>query len=168
MAKQRKARVPRTSWAATSDKLSGIRRDATTGIVLAREQRHPLADLFRSVPMGTGLPGMKLPIEVEHLLAIHIFDNLDCSPPQNPLYKARPDKDAERALGMPGVIWVPINTPDDPDTPDDDGTVVIADVAEYSERQLEAMKAQIRQVEIARKLAAQADDGAAGTSGGAP
>ena len=26
---------------------------------MAREQRHPLADLFRSVPMGTGLPGMR-------------------------------------------------------------------------------------------------------------
>ncbi|MEV0080900.1 hypothetical protein AB0H58_31195 [Nocardia neocaledoniensis] len=164
MGKQRKRGTGR-SWAQTSDKLSGIRRDPHSGIVLAREQRHPLADLFRSVPMGTGLPGMRMPIEAEHLLAIHIFDNLDCSPPQNPLYKARPDKDALRSTGMPGVVWVPINTPDDPEDPAPPEAVMVADIGDYTPAQLEAMKAQIKQIELERRLSAQADDGAAGGGG---
>nr|WTA71314.1 hypothetical protein OHB51_35560 [Micromonospora sp. NBC_00855] len=165
MGKQRK-REPRPSWAQTSDKLSGIRRDPNNGIVMAREQRHPMADLFRSVPMGTGLPGMRMPIEAEHLLAIHIFDNLDCSPPQNPVYKARPDKDALRSTGMPGFIWVPIATPDDPEDPaPDEGPVLVADIGEYDDRQIAAMKAQIAEVERQRKMSAQADDGAGGGGG---
>lgn len=162
MGKQRKQGTAR-SWAQTSDKLSGIRRDPNNGIVLAREQRHPMADLFRSVPMGTGLPGMRMPIEAEHLLAIHIFDNLDCSPPRSPLYKARPDKDALRSTGMPGYIWVPINTPDDPADPStDDEPVMVADIGEYNDRQIAAMKVQIEEIERRRKMIAQADDGAGG------
>ena len=158
-------REPRPSWAQTSDKLSGIRRDPTTGIVTAREQRHPLADLFRSVPMGVGLPGMRMQVEAEQLLAIHIFDNLDCSPPRTPLYKPRADTDALRSTGMPGVLWVPINTPDDPDAPPVDEPVMVADIGTYTPAQLEAMKAQIKQIEMERRLIAQADDGAGGGGG---
>ena len=168
MGKKREARVPRPSWAATSDKLSGIRRDPNTGIVLARERRHPLADLFRNVPMGQGLPGMKMMPEAEHLLAIHAFDNLQCSPPRDPLYKARTDRDALAATGIAQVIWVPINTPDPEDEPPVETTVVVADISGYTPAQIEAMKAQIREEEIRRKLSAQADDGVAGTSVGAP
>lgn len=152
--------APRLTWQERSDRLSGIRRDPATGVVIARESRHPLADLFRSAPMGQGLPGMNIPAEAEHILAIHIFDNLNCSPPRNPKYKARKDKEQIRSTGIDGVKWVPTNAPDadedaDPEAAADD--IVVADISGYNAMQLEAMKAQIREEEIKRKLAEQAD-----------
>lgn len=161
MAKQRR---PRRSWAETSDKLEGIVRDPDTGIVLARKHRHPLADLFRSVPMGRGLPGMQIPAEAGHLLAIHIFDNLRCSPPQSPLYKARRDKDAVQVTGMEGVTWVPITEPDPveeaaPSDQSEQAVPDVDDISHYTPAQLAAMKAQIRQIELERKLIEQSDTG---------
>ncbi|WP_280245423.1 hypothetical protein, partial [Nocardia abscessus] len=55
---------------------SGSRGHRATAFGPARVHRHPLADWFRSVPMGTGRPGMQMPPEAAHLRAIHVFDNL--------------------------------------------------------------------------------------------
>ncbi|MBF6298208.1 hypothetical protein IU459_11720 [Nocardia amamiensis] len=157
MAKQQ--RRPRRSWSERADALDGIRRDKATGIVLAREHRHPLADWFRSVPMGTGLPGMQMPPEAEHLLAIHVFDNLRLPAPKNPLYKPRVDREARRGAGIEAVIWVPVGAPEEDATEALAEPVEVVDISHYSPAQLEAMKAQIRDVEVTRKLIEQSDTG---------
>ncbi|WP_282775864.1 hypothetical protein [Nocardia sp. CC201C] len=155
-------RPPRLSWSERSDKLDGIRRDKATGIVLAREHRHPLADWLRSVPMGTGLPGMQMPPEIEHLLAIHLFDNLRLPAPTAPLYTPRVDKAARRDIGKDAVIWVPIGTPEEEETEPVTGQpVTIADISDYTPAQLAAMKAAIRRAEIEAKMVEQSDTGGA-------
>ncbi|MGW4718251.1 hypothetical protein [Nocardia sp. NPDC004260] len=155
----RSQRRSRRSWSERADALDGIRRDKATGIVLAREHRHPLADWFRSVPMGTGLPGMQMPPEAEHLLAIHTFDNLQLPAPKHPLYKPRIDKEARRDAGIEAVIWVPAGAPEDDTTEALAEPAEVDDISHYNPAQLAAMKAQIRQIEITRKLAEQSDTG---------
>lgn len=166
MTKRKPTRPPRSTWQETSDKLSGIVRDKQTGIVLARTQRHPLADLFRSAPMGMGnMPGMNIPAEAEHILAIHIFDNLDCSPPRRPKYKYRVNKEQVTSTGIPGALWVPIDAPDEDYEPAPDEVVEVADISGYGPMQVEAMKAQIREHEIRAKLAANVDPHVRGEGG---
>lgn len=155
---RQKKKPPRETFAEQGDRLSGIVRDKTTGIVLTRSQRHPLADLFMSAPMGPGnLPGMNIPYEAHHILAIHVFDNLDCSPPRNPLYKFRRNLEQERSTGIPGALWVPVNTPDKEYEPVADEVVEVVDITDYTPMQIEAMKAQIREKEIRDKLTANLD-----------
>lgn len=141
---------------AKADK-DGIIRDRRTGIVLARKHRHPLADVFKDIPMGEGLPGMHMDPMAEHLLAIHVFDNEDCSPPREPLYKAVPDPDSLNATGTDRVLWVPINTPDPVADDEADEQILVADISEYTPDQVAAMEFQIRQKKIADKMLAQAD-----------
>ncbi|MDI9914341.1 hypothetical protein [Rhodococcus sp. IEGM 1379] len=140
---------------AKADK-DGIVRDRRTGIVLARRNRHPMADLFRDAPMGEGLPGMHMDPMAEHLLAIHIFDNLDCLPPQNPLYKQVPDPESLNATGTDRVIYVPIGTPGPADVEAEE-PIIVADISDYTEDQDAALELQLRQKRIARKLLEQAD-----------
>lgn len=139
---------------AKADK-DGIVRDRRTGIVLARKNRHPLADLFKDIPMGEGLPGMHMDPMAEHLLAIHVFDNEDCSPPRNPLYKAVPDPESVSATGTGRVLWVPIKTPDPVAAADE--PIVVADISNYDQDQIEALELQLRRRRIADKLLEQAD-----------
>lgn len=80
------------------------------GIVVSRESRHPYAHLFRSIPMGEGLPNMSVPEEWAQLVAIHVFDNLDCSLPRRPKYRAAPPEDGPDTWLNPNR-WVPINSP---------------------------------------------------------
>lgn len=159
MGKQRKSGTPRPSWSQRMDKLDGIRRDPTTGIVLAREHRHPLADWFRAIPMGVGLPGMMIDPKAEHLFAIHVFDNLQLPAPSDPLYKPRRDRNAPRDIGRESVLWVPTGAPDEDELEDITATeVTVPDVAGYTAAQLAALKAAIKQEEITQAMAAQADD----------
>lgn len=142
---------------AKADK-DGIIRDRRTGIVLARKDRHPLADLFKDVPMGEGLPGLHMGLpEVEHLLAIHVFDNMDCSPPRNPLYRAVPDPDSLNATGTDRVIYVPVDTPNPVAVEEEDEQIFVADISKYNADQMAALKLQIQQKEIADKMLEQAD-----------
>jgi hypothetical protein len=135
----------------------GIIRDQRTGIVLAREGRHPGADLFKDAPMGDGLPGMSMAPEAEHILAIHFFDNLGypLTPPR-PLYKAIPDTDSIAEVGRQHVKWVSLDTPD-PAQVQAEEPILIDDISHYDADQLAAMKVQVRQLEIAQKLVDQAD-----------
>lgn len=136
--------------------IDGVLRDPKTGIVIARKDRHPLADLFIDAPMGQGLPGMHMAPEAEHILALHIFDNLRCSPPQDPLYKRRLDKDSVASLGQKRFIWVPIKEPDDGNDVVDE-VIEVDDISHYTPDQRAAMKVQIRQLEVRDKLVEQAD-----------
>lgn len=165
MGKQRK---PRLTWNERSDQLEGIRRDKATGIVLARENTHPLADWFRSVPMGVGKVGMQMPIEYCHLFAIHVFDNLQLPAPTSPLYKPRRDPNARRDIGIDAVIWVPVGAAGE-DVLEDvtEKPVMVPDVTGYTPEQLAATRAAIRQEEIRQKLVQQSDTGEAG-DGAAP
>jgi hypothetical protein len=138
--------------------VDGIVRDPDTGIVIARENRHPGADMFRSAPMGEGLPGMNLPVEAEHILAIHFFDNLGyLLAPPNPLYEPIDNPEQRASTGTAGVLWVPIEKGARRSAPEEDETVIVADISGYDANQIAAMKAQIRQREIADKLLEQAD-----------
>jgi hypothetical protein len=141
---------------AKADK-DGIVRDRRTGIVLARKNRHPLADLFKDIPMGEGLPGMHMDPMAEHLLAIHIFDNLGCSPPQDPLYKSVPDPESLAATGSDRVLWVSVNIPDP--VPEDEAgeQIEVADISGYDADQMAAMEFQMKQKRIADKMLEQAD-----------
>lgn len=136
--------------------IDGVLRDPKTGIVIARKRRHPLADLFIDAPMGQGLPGMHMAPEAEHILAIHVFDNLDCSPPRNPKYKRRLDRDSVASLGQKRYIYVPINEPDDGNDVAEE-VVEVADISHYDDDQLAAMEVQIQQVKVRKKLVEQAD-----------
>lgn len=138
-------------------KRDGIIRDQRTGIVLAREGRHPGADLFKDAPMGDGLPGMSMAPEAEHILAIHFFDNLGypLTPPK-PVYKAIPDTDSVAEIGREHVKWVPLDTPA-PVAAQAEEPIVVADISGYNADQIAAMKLQIRQKEIADKMLEQAD-----------
>ncbi|MGC5027470.1 hypothetical protein ACLQ3K_22200 [Tsukamurella sp. DT100] len=84
----------------------GIHRNAD-GVVVARETRHPLAHYFRSVPMGEGLPDMSMTEHTAQVLAMHVFDNLDCSAPRQPRYKAIPPEHGPDVWDNP-PRWVPI------------------------------------------------------------
>ncbi|WP_415395224.1 hypothetical protein ACMTN4_07590 [Rhodococcus globerulus] len=140
---------------AKADK-DGIVRDRRTGIVLARKNRHPLADLFKDIPMGEGLPGMHMDPMAEHILAIHVVDNLGFVPSNAPLYKAVPDPDSLNATGTDRVLWVPINTPD-PIVDELDEPIVVADISNYDPDQIAALEMQLQQKKIADKLLEQAD-----------
>lgn len=136
---------------------NGVIRDQRTGIVIAREERHPGADLFKDAPMGDGLPGMSMQPEAEHILAIHFFDNLGYPlTPPDPRYKAQDDPDSMPGIGRRLVKWVPLDTPDTESALDDE-PIMVADISEYTPEQRAAMKAQLRQLEAAEKLMAQAD-----------
>lgn len=138
--------------------VDGVVRDQRTGIVLARQDRHPGADLFRDAPMGEGLPGMHMPGEAEHILAIHFFDNLGYPvTPPNPLYRAVADPERPASAGQEGVLWVPVGDVKAKAVPEDAPPVVVADISGYDDDQITALKAQIRQREIAKKLLEQAD-----------
>lgn len=164
-----KARKPRLTWNERSDQLEGIRRDKATGIVIAREHTHPLADWFRSVPMGVGNVGMQMPIEYCHLFAIHVFDNLQLPAPTRPLYKPRRDPNSRREAGIDAVLWVPVGTPDEDILEDvTEKPIVVADVTGYTPEQMAAMKVQIRQEEIRQKLIQQSDTGETGETGTPP
>ncbi|MGW4123614.1 hypothetical protein [Nocardia sp. NPDC004711] len=158
MGKQSGKPKTRLSWSERSDRLDGIRRDPKTGIVFAREHQHPLSMWFQSVPMGQGLPGMQVPSEACHLFAIHVFDNLRLPAPSQPLYRPRRDPNARRDIGVEGVKWVPIGDPEEAETEDaSEVPAVVADISGYDDTQIAALKAQIREVELTRKLIAQAD-----------
>lgn len=135
----------------------GVVRDRRTGIVLSRKNRHPLADVFKDAPMGEGLPGMHMDPMAEHLLAIHVFDNLRCSPPQDPLYRAAPDPDSLNATGTDRVIYVPVGTSDPAADDDAAEPILVADISDYNADQIAAMKLQLQQKEIADKMLEQAD-----------
>lgn len=138
-------------------KRDGIIRDQRTGIVLAREGRHPGADLFKDAPMGDGLPGMSMAPEAEHILAIHFFDNLGypLTPPK-PVYKAIPDTDSVAEIGREHVKWVPLDTPA-PVAVQAEEPIIVADISGYNADQIAAMELQIRQKKIADKMLEQAD-----------
>lgn len=142
----------------------GVIRDQRTGIVLAREGRHPGADLFKDAPMGDGLPGMGMPPEAEHILAIHFFDNLGypLTPPK-PLYKAVPDSDSVAEVGREHVKWVPLDTPSRRSVQAEE-PIVVADISGYTPDQVAAMEVQIRQKKIADKMLEQADPQVRGES----
>lgn len=137
---------------------SDIVRDEA-GVVIGRHQRHPLADLFKSVPMGSAnLPGMRMPPEMEHLLAIHVFDNLRCSPPRDPLYVYRePTRRPVGAHAGAGGVWVPVSQLKNVAFAEDTETVTVADVSDWSEERLRAQEIAIAAERTRQKMVAQAD-----------
>lgn len=140
------------------DRESDILRDEA-GVVIGRRTEHPLAHLFKSVPMGSAdLPGMGLLPEMRHLLAIHVFDNLHCSPPRDPAYVYREPK--RRPVGVhagAGGVWVPVTHADDPAFLEDRGSVTVADVRDWTEERLRAQETAIAAERTRQRLVAQAD-----------
>lgn len=137
---------------------SDIVRDEA-GIVTGRRTQHPLAGLFRAVPMGgANMPGMTLPVEIRHLLAIHTFDNLRCSPPKNPLYVYREPKFVPKGSHAgAGGVWVPVALADDPAFTETDTTVTVADVRDWSAERLKAQELAIKHERIRQNLITQGD-----------
>lgn len=138
----------------------GIIRDEQ-GIVVGRRRRHPLADLFKDVPMGgtaPNMPGMGILPEMQHLLAIHTFDNLRCSPPKDPRYVHKTPKNVPRGThrGAPG-LWVPIALANDPAFEETEDTVTIPDPAGWSPQKIAAMETALAAEKIEQTLVEQAD-----------
>ncbi len=137
---------------------SDILRDEA-GIVVGRRTEHPLAHLFKSVPMGSAdLPGMGLLPEMRHLLAIHVFDNLRCSPPRDPAYVYREPK--RRPAGThagAGGVWVPVAHAEDPAFAEDRSSVTVADVTDWSPERLRAQEIAIAAERTRQSLVANAD-----------
>lgn len=133
-------------------KIDGIIRDPETGVVIARRDRHPLADLLRAIPSGAGGVEFSMPPELQHIIAIHLFDNLKCSPPTNPLYEYR-----EPTVGHSGLntghdtSWVPVGAVANPAAVVAD-PISLPDPAGWSAEKLHAMKLAIRNEEIQQKL----------------
>lgn len=129
------------------------------GVIVGRRNEHPHADLFKDVPMGgANLPNMNLPPEFRHLLAIHIFDNLDCSLPRNPRYVHRqPDKVPEGTHAGAGGVWVPTAQADDPAFAEVAASITVPDPAHWSDEKLNAAELVIKRERMQRKLVAQAD-----------
>ena len=126
----------------------GIHRNAD-GVVVARETRHPLAHYFRSVPMGEGLPDMSLTEHTAQVLAMHVFDNLDCSAPRMPRYKAIAPEHGPDVWDNP-PRWVPIKDEEeesrvgrDPvEDPDFDASRV-PDFSDLSEEELDVAESRL-------------------------
>lgn len=137
----------------------GILRDEE-GIIVGRRRRHPLADLFKDVPMGTSnMPGMSMGPDIEHLLAIHVFDNMKCRyDPDRSLYVHRTPKKrpAGTHKGAPGV-WVPKTVADDPAFEEDPETIEVPDPTGWSPAKLAAAKTAIVAEENAQRMVEQAD-----------
>jgi hypothetical protein len=139
-------------------KIDGIIRDKDTRVVLARRDKHPLADLFKAIPAGSSnMPVFNMPPEMHHLLAIHIFDNLDCSPPREPLYKYR--EPAEGHSGLNGGMWVPIDEPDEAYAPAA-APVRVVDTSSMTDAELVENEKRLKAEKLRRKRAEQADGGA--------
>lgn len=140
-------------------RFDGIHRDPKTGVTIARRDKHPLAGLFKAIPSGAGEIPINIPDELHHLLAIHIFDNLRCSPPNQPLYKYRQSAVNPEA-GMNGGLWVPIDAPDEefaPAGPNADLPVPAEEINMWTPEKMAAMKTAMRAKEIRDKLAEGAD-----------
>lgn len=136
---------------------SDILRDEA-GIVVGRRSEHPLAHLFKAVPLGPGLPGMGMLPEHRHLLAIHVFDNLRCSPPRDPLYVLREPKNVPVGTHAgAGAVWVPVAHAADPAFVESRESVRIADVRGWSADRLKAQQAAIQAELIRQRLVEQAD-----------
>lgn len=134
-------------------KIDGIKRDPDTGIVIARRDPHPLADEFRAIPAGNGIDTVfNLPVEMRQVLAIHIFDNRDCSPPRNPNY-FYVEPEGGQQIGLNGGMWLPASAA--PKRAPE--KVVLPDASGWSNRKIEHMKAALRQEEIKRNLINDAD-----------
>lgn len=140
-------------------RFDGITKDPKTGITLARRDKHPLAGLFKAIPSGAGNIPINIPDELHHLLAIHIFDNLRCTPPNQPLYKYR-EAAVNPEAGLNGGLWVPIDEPDEDYAPDEEAfelPVSQEEISMWSPKNVQAMKLAIRAKEIRDKLAEGAD-----------
>lgn len=137
---------------------SDIVRDEE-GIVIGRRTQHPYAGLFKAVPMGSkDMPGMSFPVEFQHLLAIHVFDNLRCSPPRDPLYVYRePRRRPQGSHAGAGGVWVPVKLANDPAFVEETGTVQVANVTDWSEERLRAQEIAIAAERTRQKLITQAD-----------
>lgn len=136
---------------------SDILRDEA-GVVVSRRTEHPLADLFKAVPMGANLPGMGLLPEMRQLLAIHVFDNLRCSPPRDPLYVYRePHRRPTGTHAGAGGVWVPVAHAEDPAFTENSHTVTVADVSDWSEERLKAQELAIKAERTRQRLIQQAD-----------
>lgn len=137
---------------------SDILRDEA-GIVIGRRTEHPMSWVFKSVPMGSeNMPGMGLLAEMRHLLAIHVFDNLHCSPPQNPAYVYKEPKNVPRGTHAgAGGVWVPIAHADDPAFAETAGSVTVSDVTDWSPERLKAQEIAIAAERTRQNLVAQAD-----------
>jgi hypothetical protein len=102
---------------------------------------------------------MSMGAEIEHLLAVHTFDNLRCTytPDRARYVHRRPRKrPAGTHKGAPGV-WVPVNLADDPAFMEDTETVEIPDPTGWSPQKLAAMKTAVVSEEIKQKQVEQAD-----------
>lgn len=137
---------------------SDIIRDEA-GIVIGRRTEHPFAHLLKAVPMGNAdMPGMGLPPEMRHLIAIHVWDNLRCSPPRDPLYVYKEPKRRPRGTHAgAGGVWVPMEHANDEAFVEESGTVTVADVGGWSEDRLKAQEIAIAAERTRQKLVAQAD-----------
>lgn len=137
---------------------SDIVRDEA-GIVVGRHTEHPYAPLLKQIPMGgANMPGMGLLPEMRQLIAIHIWDNLRCSGPRDPLYVLREPKNVPRGAGRDAAsLWVPVSKLDDPAFVESDGSVTVADVRDWSPQRLKAQKIAIAAEERRQRMVAQAD-----------
>lgn len=149
---------PRTELPRLTEDGHGIIRDEA-GIVVAMRDRHPLADLFRWVPMGaSNLPGMGIQPELQHLLAIHVFSNLRCDyDPERALYDYREPKRRAGMHATAGGVWVPKGVQDDEAFAESEDSVTIPDPTGWTPQKLAAMKTAVRAEEIKQKAVEQAD-----------
>ena len=137
-------------------KIDGVERDKATGIVLSRRDRHPLADLLKAIPSGAGGVEFSMPPELQHIIAIHLFDNLDCSPPREPKYSYR-----EPTLGHSGLntgndpSWVPVGKASPVKVAAE--PMVLPDPEGWSPEKLAAMTIGIRNEEIKRTMILSSD-----------
>ncbi|OZE95081.1 hypothetical protein CH302_19265 [Rhodococcus sp. 15-2388-1-1a] len=138
----------------------GILRDPQTNIVIARRHAHPYIDVFNAIPSEAGV-NFDMPAELKQLCAIHIFDNLGCSPPTEPRYIYVPPSSAIAVGGQKNVgTWEPpvkgrkAAKEADPERP-----VVVPDPQGWTKRKIAAMRAALKSEEIRQQLIDGADAG---------
>lgn len=139
----------------------GMVRDKKSGVVLAREQEHPQRYVFESIPNGTPIPFHMDP-EMQQVLAIHVFDNLKCSPPgDDAVYRlVRSKANPGAPLGTGGVVWVPKTVPDSAFEPEQVEPLLVEgvpDIESLDDAQLDALQVRIADRKIAQSQAANLD-----------
>ncbi|SNS57960.1 hypothetical protein [Rhodococcoides kyotonense] len=138
----------------------GILRDPQTNIVIARRHAHPYIDVFNAIPSETGV-NFDMPQELKQLCALHIFDNLGCSPPTNPRYVYVPPSTALAVGGQKNVgTWEPpvkgrkAAKEADPERP-----VVVPAATGWSKTKIAAMRAELKREELRQSMIDGADAG---------
>ncbi|GGG03875.1 hypothetical protein GCM10007304_17520 [Rhodococcoides trifolii] len=154
--------MPRGSNGQEYVEKDGVLRDPKTNIVLARRHPHPYKDVFNAIPTEAGI-GFDIPDGIKQLLAIHCFDNLGMSPPQNPRYEYVPPAGTHTVNGQNAVgSWEPpVQGRKTAKEADPERAVVIPDPAGWSQNKLAAMEAAVKREKMRQAAILGADAGVA-------